>query len=904
MPGPQPIDIPLPFGGIDESTSFAKQRANMASAGQNVWPNDAVSGRDRISRRSGLAKYLPDQFAASSFQNISSSTVAINEIAGTGDMLSVAGASGSQKARIYGYAAGATQFTSANNLISAQTLGCTDDDNNFYVCAVAANQIQVVKISTAYSEVWNRVAVGPSSPNLCGIAAFDGVVYVYVMPTSGSAGATHGIYRFKAETGEQIGSGPWLTNAGNGLVTVTGLSVAYQMIAATAGVLGVVGSDGTNLVLQRINLGTGFVIGTTNIQAPLANYPCRLITNAGAEFYVLTEVAGAAANKIVKVHWSGSIPTGWPVTIGGTGAKDICYDPIGYQLVVVGSALGGGTDSMRIYNATTGINTSGGQPNSTSAWHAVAADGLGVDTSGVTTGCIRLRRSAASGTDIIRMRVTASPYTVDWTVTSGLGVISDTLWVVCSGLLVTPTPAQMRSTRFTRSVGIVGGKLYRFDTGTPALVASNFCDGSANVVFSALALSPPTAEALPTTTLGRTLYFTDGVGYPTYNVSTNQASTLTATAGELPRDPNANTCRCVESWRGRLLLFGMLNDMHNVFASAQDNPTDFDYAPAEYDPRQAWAAALAPCGRCPDAINGIIPYNDDVAIMLCDSSIWQMSGDPAAGGRWDNLSDVIGGAWGRAWCRDPHGAAYFMSNRGAIYRIAPNSQPVRLSEAIDNGLWDINQTEVIVSMAWNEQYRGIDIWISPIDAEEDTTHYYWDARSDEYRMPTGSWWPIKYANRNHNTVAICVLNGDLPEDRQVVMGSRDGFILTYSADAKTDAGTPIESYIRLGPIQADGFPVLLTDLMFTLGAESGDCTFSVRAGDCLEAAFNATPQVNGQQLAGGRNNSQAIRVKGHALYVDIGSHDEIGEEQLPWSIESIKAVIDVKQSIEALRRRS
>jgi hypothetical protein len=86
--------------------------------------------------------------------------------------------------------------------------------------------------------------------------------------------------------------------------------------------------------------------------------------------------------------------------------------------------------------------------------------------------------------------------------------------------------------------------------------------------------------------------------------------------------------------------------------------------------------------------------------------------------------------------------------------------------------------------------------------------------------------------------------------------------------------------------------------MVTMSAESGDATYSFRAGDSLESAFNADA-IPGDTLYSGRNLSQATRVGGHAVYVDIGSN-QIG---LPWALESVRSVIDVKQSLEAMRRR-
>lgn len=895
---PQPVPMQLPFGGIDEQNSFTLGPKGVTPSAQNVWPNDSVTGRDRISRRPGLERALSSRLRTGSVQNISVSQVALDEVAGTGDCISIVGASATDKPRVYQYADGATAYTAGTAMVSSQTLGCTDEDNNFYVAAVTTSSIQVLKVSTTYSESWNVTVVGPSSANLVGIAAFGGTVYVYVMPASGSATSTHGIYRFNASTGAQRDVGPWLTSSGNSLVTVTGLSKAYQHIAITHGVLGVVGSDGTDLVLQQIDLATGVVARTTAVQAPLAHYPVKLCVDGGANFYVLTEAANAAANIIYKIDGSGTIVSGWPYTPGGT-VRDMCYDPISYCLAIVGTGLGGGTDSMRLIDATNGTLTAGGQPqdgagNAITDWYAVAADGIQIVSGNETVGTFRLRRSVASGNDLVRVVAptvaTANPVPI-WQKATG-STVSVTLWIVCSGLLVTPTTSPMQSNRITRSAAVVAGSLYSFslEDDTSTLITNAFTSPAAPVVWSALAASPPTTTDQPTSAIGRSFYFCDGSEYRTWNLSTNQVGTLVASANELPSDPNGNKCTIVEAWRGRLILFGLGADPQNAFACAQDDTTDWDYFREVYDPRQAWALANSPCGRCPDRIMGFVPYTNDTAIVLGNRSIWQLSGDPASGGRWDMISDITGGAWGRAWCTDPSGVIYFFGSQGSVWQMVPNQPPRRISGMIDTTrLYGLNLNEIIVQMAWDNRFKGIRIFISPI-AKGAATHFWWEQEQN-------SWWPFVHANENHNPMAVCVADGDRSGERKLLIGTRDGFIATYGDTAQGDIGSKIDAWVDMPPIVAGGNLVYLDDLQVTMSKDSGPAEYTVRGAEAIEAAYNAEAQETGT-LADGRNTSQAFRVSGHAIYVRLQSN----EIATPWAVEQMTAVVRVKQGLVARRR--
>ena len=909
--GQQLIDVPMPWAGLDEQSGFARLKPNVTASALNVWPNDATTGRERISRRMGMKRAISSQFGVGSFQNISVAQVAVDEISGTGDAISVAGASGASKARVYGYAAGATDYTTGSNMVSSQTMGCTDEDNNFYVAAVAANQIQVLKVATTYVESWNVTIVGPSSANLVGIACVGGIVYVYVMPASGSAGALHGIYRLNASTGDKKESGPWLTSSGNNLVTVTGLSKAYQHICVTHGLLGVVGSDGTNLVLQQINLTTGVSARTTAIQSPLAHYPVKLVADAGGNFYVLTEAAGSAANKVYKIDEAGVIATNFPITFTGT-IKDICYDPISYCIAVVGNAINGGTDSFQLWDATTGTKTAGGKPSEdvatpTATWAAVAADGIGTLVGSTTVGTFRLRQSSdATHYDLIRVvaptAATPNPEPI-WKLKTALTVTTDTLWVVASGLLVVPQESPMQSSRITRSVGVVAGSLYSFDlvANTKTLLSSTFASAAAPVVFSALALSPSTTLDQPTANIGRSYYFVDGTSYRTWNISTNQVGTFTATKGSLPQDPNGNKCTLIEFWRGRLLMAGLLSDPHEIFACRQDDVGDWNYTPSVYDPRQAWACSQEKCGRCPDRVMGIIPYTKDTFIALCNNSIHMMSGDPSAGGRWDMISDVTGGAWGRAWCKDPSGVIYFFGSRGAIWRMVPGQPPGRVSENIDTTrLFDLDLNDLIINMAWDERFRGIRVFISPrTDPTDTTTHFWWESKSDQYQMPNGSWWPFSFANANHNAVAVCVADGDNPSERTLLLGTRDGYLMTFDKDAKGDAGTAVNSYLKFGPIHNGGNRAVISDMQLYLSEDSGPANGSIFAGASIESAFlSTTAQVDDLEYTAGRSKSAGIRVGGHAQYIEIG-YDALAT---PWAIEELKIVMEVNDDIPTWRR--
>lgn len=874
MTVPAPVVLPLPTFGLDESTAFELQPRNTTASAVNVRPKDTL-GRGTLSRRPGTSKYLAEQIADGPIQDISTITVARDQTAGTGDVFGQGVTATAVDIR--GVTAGAVNGTLGELTVQDKNnLGCVDEDGNFYVAAIASGSVQIKKIGTDYAVKWTRtLTTSGGTGSIYGLAAVDGIVYLLLADT-----AAPGIYRFLTSSGAPRDSGVWLTT---GLATVTGLSKSFQGIAAGGGLLGIAGKSGSNFVLQIVVLATGAIASTTTLQAFDA-YPSKVITDAGSNFYVLTNAAGTGAtgNRIYKVSYAGSIL--WTVSDTSTGARDIAYDPVNFMVGVVGTAIfpnvigAAADDSMQTYSAVTGAlvsyaGSSHGKPGSVTAWDAIAADGL------VGTSAWRLRRSVAAGSvDIISTAAPAA--TVNWSVTSNSGVFTGTptLWLICSGKNVAPAPSPMRSSRLTRILVVCNGGLYRADGGTVSNITSNFLSPGASVVFSAM-------HQLK-------LYYVDGSSYRIYDGSINTVSTLVASSGLLPADPNGNKCRIIEGWRGRLIFSGLKSDPHNWFMPAQGDPTNFNYAPDPYVSTAAIAGSNAPCGKCPDMVQGVIPLSDDLALFGCDHSIYRLSGDPAFGGRFDLVSSTTGMAFGRAWCLDPEGTIYFYGSRGRIWRLKGNGVLQPISMPIDSSrLFDIDLSAHQVTMSWDDRWQGLHVFITPYDPTLDAVHYWWDANNNAVSpmatpQPSGGWWPDEFANKLHNPLTAHMLDGDDPADRRLLLAGRDGYIRVYDDEAESDDGYPITSQVFLGPLLFNGGAATLTDLQMIMATDSADVGYGVRVGESAAAAFASESRDEGI-FAAGRNRSQAIRAFGHAAYVVLGS----SEIATRWSVESLRAVV-------------
>jgi hypothetical protein len=253
-------------------------------------------------------------------------------------------------------------------------------------------------------------------------------------------------------------------------------------------------------------------------------------------------------------------------------------------------------------------------------------------------------------------------------------------------------------------VAVANGTICTFNTTT--VTAANTSGNS-----SLLANAP---FIFSTELFGR-VYYTDGVSYKIWVGANNTATDWTPTAGSMPGTNGTRIPRLIEMWRSRLVLAGLASDPHNWFMSALGLPLNWDYAPATSTETQAVTGGTGVVGKIGDVINCIIPWSDDTLLFGCDSSVWKMSGDPQAGGRLDCVSDSVGMAFGRPWCRDESGNIYFFSTQCAMYSLAQDGGLKNLTDdTIGPLLANTNLNQTLVRIAYDRAQQGVHVFLTPI----------------------------------------------------------------------------------------------------------------------------------------------------------------------------------------------
>lgn len=441
----------------------------------------------------------------------------------------------------------------------------------------------------------------------------------------------------------------------------------------------------------------------------------------------------------------------------------------------------------------------------------------------------------------------------------------------------------------TSTLGIRSIKSYAVCNGTIALFDSSSVS-AANTTGSRSISN--TAPFVFSAVLFGKAYFVDGISYKIWDAASNQTSDWTPTDGSLPGTDGTKVPRLIEQWRGRIVLSGLRDDPHNWFMSELGDALNWDYSPADPTEIQAVAGNVGVVGLSGDIINSLIPYSEDVLIIGCDSSIFQLSGDPNVQGRMDLLTDTVGIAFGRPWCMDSRGVVYFMSTKGSVYRMVPVPQggtppPEPLSaNTIDPLLTTVNLNTHFVRMAWDEERYGFHLFISPFSAGS-TTHFFYDTR-------TQGWFKTIFANNNHNPIATHVLDGDASGDRTILLGSEDGYIRQFDNSVANDDSTNIEATVIIGPfLSGDPIqPIILSELQAMFDKQSNTLKYEVMVGDTPEAAIDSEAGTfTGDDTftvgTGGRSTTKYPRRRGYAIYVKVGTTDASSR----WALEKIRVRI-------------
>ncbi|MAH47363.1 hypothetical protein CMI37_16175 [Candidatus Pacearchaeota archaeon] len=653
-------------------------------------------------------------------------------------------------------------------------------------------------------------------------------------------------------------------------------------VAATGGTFKLA-FDGS-ISLQGLSLETGaqlfcrssHLYGVKSGGAALddVNQELSITSDEAGNFYTLSKYStdGGSNYNFVLTKFDTVGDVQWTRSHTGT-TRDVAYDYDGQRLVCVGGSVQGTTHSFAIVKVVDGTVLNSQDAHGTATWNSCEVD---------EQGGYRLARNATT-VNLARMTNATVPVE-DWIVSvSGSNNNQERIGIAS---IYSLEPSNQLATRQTVQVAVAGGVVRKFtdaewiDVTNSTNIGSPPLDKSVPVIFSA--------------SLGGKLFFADGRNIKYYDPNDPQPhgsiKTWALDDGTLPvstRDGVTGEMRprLIEEWRGRIVMSGLSTDPQEWYMSKVGDAFDWEQAPTVLTETTATSGTNAPAGKMPDIITGMIPISDDVLVFGGDHTIWMLSGDPMQGGRWDLMTDTIGMAWGRAWCRDNGHGFYMMGSKGGVYYGAIGQGVKKVSAGlIDERLSDIDLSAHLVRFLWNEKEQGVHIFITPREVllntlnSSTTSHLFYDTRTE-------SWWLDKFADKDHNPKAVLTIDGDLAGDRAIILGGWDGYLRKWDESEDDDDGTAISSHVYLGPIEAGSqlSSVRIDEIQSVLARGSDDVDFDLYRGVSAEQAYRNTTATFSGTWSAGRNRSERRKIRGRAIYLKM-SNTSVGET---WAFEEL-----------------
>jgi hypothetical protein len=346
-------------------------------------------------------------------------------------------------------------------------------------------------------------------------------------------------------------------------------------------------------------------------------------------------------------------------------------------------------------------------------------------------------------------------------------------------------------------------------------------------------------------------------------------------------------CRLVTTWRDRVVLARDPADPGRWHMSAVGEDTNWDFFPANPTSTQAVTSTNTAAGRVPDIINAVIPWTNDTLLYGGDRTLWQLSGDPAAGGVLDLISQDTGVAFGKAWCTDPEGNLWYFGNTGGLYFLQQRKLPVRVSlTRVEEQLRSIDLSSYYIELQYNPVDEGVHIFQIPFGSGGAIVDQWF------YEIQSGAWHKDRFGATATDLIqptATLNINGDQASDRAILVGGEDGRVRYFSSSqttvAKSDAKTnstnvAIDSYVLFGPLVDNPieYAQQVSEYGAVLSSSQDGCNFEVFTTDNPEVLGD--PVARGR-LSPGRNDRNLVRASGDHVYIRL-RNASVGES---WAYE-------------------
>ena len=353
-------------------------------------------------------------------------------------------------------------------------------------------------------------------------------------------------------------------------------------------------------------------------------------------------------------------------------------------------------------------------------------------------------------------------------------------------------------------IGVAGGNVRRFETGTPVDIPG----GTGALVADS-----------PWTTLmdfGGELFMLDGKGYQCFTKKSVIEPWTSTSAGEIPRG-----CKIGMVWNGRVWV-ARGDDPYLWACSAKDDARNWDFDPAVAVATQAVTGPLSPMGRTPEMITALIPWTDatrdervgSVAVFGCDHSIYVAEGDPGTGTLYQKTTGLGIAPGPCPGVVSPEGTLYFLNEDGQFCYWPLGGFPRAISEGrVDQRFREIDLSAYGPFLVYDRRERGVHIYLvpwAPTHAVRVDHYFFCEASHGIQELGVtrtgafGTFWPDTFGEASIQPVCALTRDGDLPDDRDLILGCSDGKIRKVSGEYDDDDGNLIASEVTYGPLVPRG----------------------------------------------------------------------------------------------------
>ncbi len=291
------------------------------------------------------------------------------------------------------------------------------------------------------------------------------------------------------------------------------------------------------------------------------------------------------------------------------------------------------------------------------------------------------------------------------------------------------------------------------------------------------------------------------------------------------------------------------------------------------------AVAITTGDRAP-IVCAFVESNNRV-VLLCQNSTWRQTADMALGGEVVRSSDHVGGTGLNCASQVQENLILAHTNEGLCV-IRSGGEPMSISRQVLNEVIELGDpSKYTVHVLHDSEFHGTWVFMTTIDAGP-SRHIFYSERIGGFSSTRGGFFPVTFPDWMGPTCSTRYQG-------KVLVGTRDGRILSPDKAATTDAGEAIDSRVMI--LVAGGQPKLDCDTMIHMlsmvrGHTAGDFSFVLYGAITAERIYKPGDEHRWYMFEGLMDRErQTFLIEQRAAVIGLQvEHSTLG---VSWSIDAL-----------------